>query len=77
MCVRKHDFLCLLPTASPACRKGMCWLATLYLQGAGLVATKWSMYYRIAVKFGGGKFGEFGELSAICQTKTIQLSTYD
>ena len=61
MCVRIHDFLCLLPTASPACRKGMCWLATLYLQGAGLIAPKWSMYYRIAVKFGGGKFGEFGE----------------
>ena len=29
-------------------------------------------YYRIA-----GKFGEFGESSAIRQTKTIQISTYN
>ena len=28
--------------------------------------------YRIA-----GKFGEFGELSAICQTKIIQISSYN
>ena len=28
-------------------------------------------------KFGGGKFGEFGELFVIRQTKTIQLSTYN
>jgi len=28
--------------------------------------------YRIA-----GKFGEFGESSLICQTKTIQISTYN
>ena len=25
----------------------------------------------------GGKFGEFVELSVICQTETIQLSTYN
>ena len=24
-----------------------------------------------------GEFGEFGELSVICQTKTIQISTYN
>jgi len=24
-----------------------------------------------------GKFGEFGESQAICQTKTIQISTYN
>jgi len=24
-----------------------------------------------------GKFGEFGESRAICQTKTIQISTYN
>ena len=33
--------------------------------------------YRIVGKFGGGKFGEFGELFVIRQTKTIQLSTYN
>ena len=33
--------------------------------------------YHIAGKFGGGKFGEFGESSMIHQTKTIQLSTYN
>ena len=27
--------------------------------------------YCIAEKFGGGKFGKFGELSAICQTKLV------
>ena len=32
--------------------------------------------YCIVGKFGGGKFGEFGELSTIHQTKTIQISTY-
>ena len=33
---------------------------------------------RIAGKFdGGGKFGEFGELSVIRQTKTIQINTYN
>ena len=31
--------------------------------------------YGIAGKFGGGKFGEFGESSVICQTKIIQIST--
>ena len=30
------------------------------------------MAYRIA-----GKFGEFGESSVICQTKTIQIFTYN
>ena len=28
-------------------------------------------------KFGGGKFGDFGESSVIRQTKTIQISTYN
>ena len=28
-------------------------------------------------KFGGGKFGEFGESSMIRRTKTIQISTYN
>ena len=37
----------------------------------------WTVSYRIAGKFGGGKFGEFGELSMIRQTKTIQISTYN
>ena len=32
--------------------------------------------YCMAGKFGGGKFGEFGESSMIRQTKTIQISTY-
>ena len=31
----------------------------------------YSNKYRIA-----GKFGEFGESSTICQTKTIQIGTY-
>ena len=31
----------------------------------------------IAGMFGGGKFGEFGESSVICQTKTIQISSYN
>jgi len=30
------------------------------------------LYYHIA-----GKFGEFGKSSVICQTKTIQISTYN
>ena len=30
--------------------------------------------YRIAGKFDGGVFGEFGESSMICQIKTIQIS---
>ena len=30
------------------------------------------IYYHIA-----GKFGEFDELSVICQTKTIQISSYN
>ena len=34
-------------------------------------------HYHIAGKFGGGKFGEFGESSVIHQTKTIQVSTYN
>ena len=33
--------------------------------------------YRIAGKFGGGKFDEYGELSTISQTKTIQINTYN
>ena len=33
--------------------------------------------YRIAGKFGRGKFGEFGKLSVIRQTKTIQISIYN
>ena len=33
--------------------------------------------YCIAGKFGGGKFGKFGESSMICQIKTIQISTYN
>ena len=35
--------------------------------------------YHIAGKLGGGRkvFGEFGEWSAIRQTKTIQISTYN
>ena len=33
--------------------------------------------YHIAGKFGGEKVGEFGELSVICQTKTIQIFTYN
>ena len=36
--------------------------------------------YRMEGNFGGGggrgNVGEFGELSVICQTKTIQISTY-
>ena len=31
--------------------------------------------YHIAEKFGGGKFGDFSELSAICHI--IQISTYN
>ena len=34
------------------------------------------MHYHIAGKFGGGKFGEFGESSVIRQTKTLKISTY-
>ena len=33
--------------------------------------------YRIAGKFGGGMFGEFGKLSMIRQTKAIQINTYN
>jgi len=33
---------------------------------------RWIITYYIA-----GKFGEFGESSLICQTKTIQISTYN
>ena len=33
--------------------------------------------YRIVGKFGGKKFGKFGESSMICQTKTIQILTYN
>jgi len=35
--------------------------------------------YRIAGKFGlvGRKFSEFGKSSLICQTKAIQISTYN
>ena len=33
--------------------------------------------YCIAVKNGGGKFGEFGESSVIRQTKIIQISNYN
>ena len=35
------------------------------------------MLYRLAGKFGGGKFGEFGESSMIRKPKTIQISTYN
>ena len=35
------------------------------------------MLYRIAGKFQGGKFGEFGESSVIHQAKTIQISAYN
>ena len=37
----------------------------------------WYCTYRIAGNFGGGNFGEIGESSAICQTKTTQISTYN
>ena len=40
-------------------------------QGKSGEVCKWYIY-RIA-----GKFGEFGESSAIRQTKTIQISTYN
>ena len=33
--------------------------------------------YHIWEKFSGGKFGKFGELSVIPQTKTIEISTYN
>ena len=33
--------------------------------------------YRTEGNFGGGNVGEFDELSVICQTKTIQISTYN
>ena len=33
--------------------------------------------YHKAGKFGGGKFGEFGESFVIHQTKTMQVSTYN
>ena len=41
-----------------------------------------NLQYRIAGKFGGEslaqeEFDEFGELSVICHTKTIQISTYN
>ena len=31
----------------------------------------------IAENFGRGMFGEFGESSMICQTKTIEIGTYN
>ena len=34
-------------------------------------------WYHIVGMFGGGKFGKFGKLSTICQTKTIQISGYN
>ena len=34
------------------------------------------MKYCITRIFGGGKLGEFGKSSMICQTKIIQFSTY-
>ena len=42
-----------------------------------LVTIRADIVYCIAGKFGRGKFGEFGEFSAIRQTKTIQISTYN
>ena len=33
--------------------------------------------YHIVGKFGGGKFGKFGESSVIRQCKTILISTYN
>ena len=40
--------------------------------------TKGTLYYRMEENFGGGRgnVGEFGESPWICQTKTIQISTY-
>ena len=34
-------------------------------------------YLKIAMYHKAGKFGEFGELSMIRQTKAIQISTYN
>ena len=34
-------------------------------------------YLKIAMYHKAGKFGKFGELSMIRQTKTIQISTYN
>ena len=41
VCVRIHNFLCPLHTAS---RKGMCWLATFISRDRANYIKKWSMY---------------------------------